>query len=99
LRYRAEGFKPKHDIKVALTCGEEGGGQVNGVEWLMRNRRDWIDAAFVLNEGASGTLDDQNNRVFLEIQAGEKVYQDFTLQTADPGGLCKTPRRALRSRR
>ncbi|MGH3802085.1 MAG: M20/M25/M40 family metallo-hydrolase, partial [Pseudonocardiaceae bacterium] len=62
IRYRVEGFTPKRDIKVALTCGEEGAAQVNGVEWLMQNHRDWIDAAFALNEGAGGTLDDQNNR-------------------------------------
>lgn len=86
IRYRAEGFKPKRDIKVALTCGEEGAAQINGAEWLMQNHRDWIDAAFALNEGANGTLDDQNNRISLEIQAGEKVYQDFTLQTTDSGG-------------
>jgi acetylornithine deacetylase/succinyl-diaminopimelate desuccinylase-like protein len=91
IRYRAERFKPKRDIKVALTCGEEGAAQVNGVEWLMQNHRDWIDAAFALNEGANGTLDDQNNRVSLEIQAGEKVYQDFTLQTTDPGGHSSQP--------
>src|SRR5918998_6811090 len=91
IRYRAEGFTPKRDIKVALTCGEEGAAQVNGVEWLLQNHRDWIDAAFALNEGAGGTLDDQNNRVFLEIQAAEKVYQDFTLQTTDPGGHSSQP--------
>jgi acetylornithine deacetylase/succinyl-diaminopimelate desuccinylase-like protein len=91
IRYRTEGFKPKRDIKVALTCGEEGTTQVNGAEWLMRNHRDWIDAGFALNEGANGTLDDQNNRVFLEIQAGEKVYQDFTLHTMDPGGHSSQP--------
>jgi acetylornithine deacetylase/succinyl-diaminopimelate desuccinylase-like protein len=91
IHYRTEGFKPKRDIKVALTCGEEGGGQINGAEWLMQNHRDWIDADFALNEGANGTLDDQNNRIFLEIQAGEKVYQDFTLQTTDPGGHSSQP--------
>jgi acetylornithine deacetylase/succinyl-diaminopimelate desuccinylase-like protein len=91
IRYRVEGFAPKRDIKVALTCGEEGAGQINGVEWLMQNHRDWIDAAFALNEGAGGTLDDQNNRVSLEIQAGEKVYQNFTLQTTDPGGHSSQP--------
>ncbi len=91
IRYRAEGFRPKRDLKVALTCGEEGGGQVNGAEWLVKNHRDWIDAAFALNEGAEGVLDEQNKKVNLEIQAGEKVYQDFTFRTTDHGGHSSRP--------
>jgi acetylornithine deacetylase/succinyl-diaminopimelate desuccinylase-like protein len=74
IRYRAEGFTPKRNIKVALTCGEEGGGQVNGVEWLMQNHRDWIDAAFALNEGANGTLDDQNNRAAALTRLGAFAF-------------------------
>ncbi|GAA5146243.1 M20/M25/M40 family metallo-hydrolase [Pseudonocardia eucalypti] len=92
VRYRVEGFQPKRTIKVALTCGEEGSHQLNGVQWLLANHRDWVDAAFAVNEGADGALDAQNNRVFLEIQAGEKVYQDFTLQVTDPGGHSSQPR-------
>ncbi|GAA5146246.1 M20/M25/M40 family metallo-hydrolase [Pseudonocardia eucalypti] len=91
IRYRAEGFQPKRTIKMALTCGEEGSFPLNGVEWLLQNHRDWIDAAFALNEGAYGNLDAQNNRVSLDIQAGEKVYQDFTLKTSDPGGHSSQP--------
>src|SRR5215213_2140900 len=47
IRYRKEGFKPRRAIKVALTCGEEGGSvgavRLNGAQWLADNRRDLID--------------------------------------------------------
>lgn len=92
IRYRAEGLKPRHPIRVALTCGEEhGGDQVNGAEWLIANQRDKVDAALVLNEGARGILDEHNNRVSLNIGVGEKVYQDFVLRTTDPGGHSSVP--------
>ena len=37
IRYQKEGFKPRRDIKLALTCGEESPDTFNGVEWLMKN--------------------------------------------------------------
>ena len=43
IRYRAENFVPKRPIRIALTCGEEGGGQVNGAEWLHQNRPELVD--------------------------------------------------------
>ena len=44
IRYKREGFKPDRDIIVALTADEEGGGPYNGVEWLLKNKRELIDA-------------------------------------------------------
>ncbi|HEY4274218.1 MAG TPA: M20/M25/M40 family metallo-hydrolase, partial [Rhizomicrobium sp.] len=55
--FKKAGYKPRHTIKMALTCGEEG-GQFNGARWLAENKRDLIDAAFALNEGGRGQLDD-----------------------------------------
>ena len=40
-----------------------------------------LDAEFALNEGAGGELDANGKPVALQIQAGEKVYQDFTLDS------------------
>jgi len=90
IRYRQEGFKPKRTIKLALTCGEEGGGY-NGARWLVQNKRPLIDAAFALNEGAGGRLDEKGNRIALGIQAGEKVYQDFDLVATSAGGHSSRP--------
>lgn len=91
IRYRQEGFRPRRDIKLALTCGEETSDTFDGVAWLIQNRRDLMDAGFALNEGAGGRLDAQGNRVALEVQGGEKVYQDFTLVTTNPGGHSSRP--------
>lgn len=98
IRYRAEGFKPKRDIKVALTCSEEGAAQVNGAEWLMQNHRDWIDAAFALNEWANGILDDQNNRVSLEIQTDEKFIRILRCTPWIPVGTAHSPGRSTPSK-
>jgi acetylornithine deacetylase/succinyl-diaminopimelate desuccinylase-like protein len=91
IRYRAEGYKPRRTIKMALTCGEEGGGPSNGASWLMANKRDLIDAAFALNEGAGGQLDDHGKRVAHTIEAGEKTSQSFVLEVTNPGGHSSRP--------
>ena len=85
VRYRQEHFKPRRTLKLALTCGEEGGA-FNGVEWLTSHQRDLIDAEFAVNEGAFGELDAQGNRLALQMQAGEKFYQDYRLEVVNSGG-------------
>lgn len=91
IRYRQEGYRPRRTIKMALTCGEEGGGPLNGASWLVQNRRDLIDAAFALNEGAGGQLDANGKRVAHTIEAGEKTSQSFTLLVTNPGGHSSRP--------
>lgn len=91
IRLRAAGVTPRQDIKLALTCGEETSDVFSGVEWLLDNHPDALQAGFALNEGARARLDTDGNRVALEIQAGEKVYQDFRLETVNPGGHSSRP--------
>lgn len=91
VRLRAEGFIPRQDIKIALTCGEETADTWNGVEWLLEAHPDALSAGFALNEGARSRLDPDGNRLALEIQAGEKVYQDFQLEITNPGGHSSRP--------
>lgn len=91
VRYRQEGFRPKRDIKMALTCGEETDSVFNGVQYLLENHRALIEAGFALNEGGRAQLDDQGKRLSLGIQVGEKVYQDFRLETTSPGGHSARP--------
>src|SRR5713226_9163358 len=57
VRFREEHYRPLRALKLALTCGEETSGALNGAQWLTHNRRDLIDAAFAINEGARGELD------------------------------------------
>jgi acetylornithine deacetylase/succinyl-diaminopimelate desuccinylase-like protein len=62
IRYRDEGFKPKRWIKLALTCGEETNGALDGAEWLAKNERAAIDAEFAVTEGGGGELDAKGRR-------------------------------------
>jgi acetylornithine deacetylase/succinyl-diaminopimelate desuccinylase-like protein len=91
IRYREEQFHPLRTLKMALTCGEETSGAFNGAQWLTEHQRDLIDAAFALNEGAAGELDAQGHRIALEIQAGEKMSQNFRLEVTNPGGHSSRP--------
>lgn len=52
IRLKEEGFQPDRDIIVALTADEEG-GEHNGVQWLLENHPDLIDAEYALNEGGA----------------------------------------------
>jgi len=90
LRMKREGFVPNRDLILALTADEEG-GTANGVQWLLANHRDLIDAELALNEGGGGAL--KEGKPFINsIGAAEKVYTDFTLTTKNRGGHSSVPR-------
>lgn len=91
IRFRQEGFKPRRDVKLALTCGEETASAFNGAHFLATQKRDLIDAAFALNEGAGGRLDASGKPVALNVEAGEKFPQDFQLEVTNPGGHSSRP--------
>ena len=91
IRLKQQGFTPRRDIKIALTCGEDTSDTWNGVSWLIESHPDVLDAAFALNEGARGRLDANGERIALEIQAGEKIYQDYRLEISNPGGHSSRP--------
>jgi len=91
IRYRTENYQPRRTLKVALTCGEETAGAFNGAEWLTKNRRDLIDAAFALNEGGWGELDAKGQRLSLDVEAGEKFPQNYRLEVTNPGGHSSRP--------
>jgi acetylornithine deacetylase/succinyl-diaminopimelate desuccinylase-like protein len=93
VRLRKEGYRPKRTIKMALTCGEEGGAAFVGADYLVKHERPLIDAAFALNEFAYGVLDAQGHRVVMEIEAGEKTDQDYRLEVACPPSSAAKPAR------
>jgi len=87
---KREGFVPDRDIIVALTADEEGGGS-NGVDWLLKNHKDLVDGALVLNEGGGGTL--RNGKyLFNTVQAAEKTVTNYTLRVTNRGGHSSVPR-------
>jgi acetylornithine deacetylase/succinyl-diaminopimelate desuccinylase-like protein len=91
IRYRSEKYQPRRTLKLALTCGEETAGAFNGADWLTRNRRDLIDAAFALNEGGAGELDAGGHRVSMDVEAGEKFPQNYRLEVTNKGGHSSRP--------
>ncbi len=92
LRYNAEKYRPRRTIKMALTCGEEGGGFVNGAAWLAQNQRDLIDAGVALNEGGGGEIDAGGKRIAHTIMAADKTSSNFILEATNPGGHSSRPR-------
>ena len=91
IRLRGERTKPRSTVKMALTCGEETNGAFNGAEYLAKEKRELIDAAFGLNEGAWGMLDASGKRIMMGVQAGEKTSQNFALEVQNPGGHSSRP--------
>src|SRR5215204_5798118 len=89
-RMKREGYVPDRDIIIALTADEES-GPANGVDWLLKNHKDLVDGALVINEGGGGTL--RNGKpLFNSVQATEKVTTNFTLRATNRGGHSSVPR-------
>src|SRR5580700_4301870 len=90
IRYKREGFKPERDIIVALTADEEGGGPYNGVDWLIKNHRDLIDAEFCLNEGGWGE-EAGGKKIANDIQVSEKYVIEIRFEVRNKGGHSSMP--------
>lgn len=91
VRLVRESYRPRRGLKLALTCREETPGAGNTVSWLTTTRPAVLEATFALNEGAGGELDADGRPRALQIQAGEKVYQDFEVEANDVGGHSSRP--------
>lgn len=89
IRLREEGFVQDRDLILALTADEEG-GSFNGVDWLVKNHKDLIDADFAINEGGYGNMR-HGSYLTNEVQISEKVIQDFHLEVTNPGGHSSLP--------
>src|SRR5690349_4407705 len=90
IRYKREGYKPDRDIIVALTADEEGGGPYNGVNWLLKNKRELIDAELCLNEGGWGeALGD--TKISNDIQVSEKYVINYRFEARNKGGHSSLP--------
>ena len=90
IKFRREGFVPDRDIILALTADEEG-GKSNGVNWLLKNHRDLIDAEFVLNPDELTVWTEHGKATVVEVDAAEKTYSDYQLVVTDMGGHSSLP--------
>ena len=90
IRLKRENYIPDRDLILALTADEEG-GTANGVDWLLKEHRDWMDAEYCINLDAGEFEKDKNKRLLAGIQASEKVYVDYQLESLNPGGHSSVP--------
>jgi acetylornithine deacetylase/succinyl-diaminopimelate desuccinylase-like protein len=94
IRYKQEGYKPDRDIILALETDEEIFDRNGlGINWLIKNKRDLIDAEFALNEGAGVGLKD-GKPIRVGVQTSEKVPVSFQLEVTDTGGHSSVPRKS-----
>ncbi|HYA17048.1 MAG TPA: M20/M25/M40 family metallo-hydrolase [Bryobacteraceae bacterium] len=90
LRLKAENFRPARDMILALTSDEEG-GNYNGIDWLVKNHRDLINAEFCINSDGGGGEIRSGKHVSMQIEAAEKVFLSFRLEVTNPGGHSSLP--------
>jgi acetylornithine deacetylase/succinyl-diaminopimelate desuccinylase-like protein len=93
IRWKQEGFVPDRDLILALTAGEESAADYNGVEWLLANRRDLIDAEFCINTDGGDPFTQNGKRIQRSVQASEKMAVSFRLEVTNPGGHSSLPTR------
>jgi len=90
MRFKREGYRPDRDIILALTADEEG-GTFNGVDWLLKQHRDLVDADFALNPDSGGVTTQHGKALAVEVASAEKLYADFELKATNPGGHSSLP--------
>jgi acetylornithine deacetylase/succinyl-diaminopimelate desuccinylase-like protein len=92
IRMKKSGIAPTRDLILALTADEEG-GTFNGVEWLLKHHRDWIDSEYCVNLDGGDFMSDKGKKIYGAVQASEKVYVDFQFEVKNPGGHSSRPTR------
>ena len=90
LRMKREGFQPARDLILALTSDEEG-GPANGIQFLVKEHRDLIDAAFAINPDSGGGDIKNGKRIYMMMEAAEKVFASFKLEVTNAGGHSSQP--------
>jgi acetylornithine deacetylase/succinyl-diaminopimelate desuccinylase-like protein len=91
IRYKQESYKPDRDIILALETDEEIlDNNALGIQWLLKNHRDLIDAEFALNEGGGVGLKD-GKAIRNSVQTTEKVTVSYRLDVKNRGGHSSIP--------
>jgi acetylornithine deacetylase/succinyl-diaminopimelate desuccinylase-like protein len=91
IRYKQEGYRPDRDIILALETDEEIlDADGFGIQWLLKNHRDLIDAEFALNEGGGVGLK-RGKPIRNSVQTSEKVSVSYRLGVTNKGGHSAVP--------
>jgi acetylornithine deacetylase/succinyl-diaminopimelate desuccinylase-like protein len=89
IRYKREGFVPTRDLVIVLTGDEETTSE--GIQTLLQNHRELVDAEFALNTDAGGGELRDGKPVAFGVQTAEKVYLTFQLEVRNKGGHSSVP--------
>lgn len=84
IRLKREGWRPERDLIILLTGDEETAQR--SIQWLLAEHRTLVDAELAFNTDGGGVMTRGGRSVFFDVQASEKVYADYQLEVADPGG-------------
>jgi acetylornithine deacetylase/succinyl-diaminopimelate desuccinylase-like protein len=90
IRLKREGFVPRTDIVASFNSDEEGGPE-NGVDWLLKNRRDLIDVAYAINLDGDGSVYVGGQRARVGVSVGEKLYATYAFTFSNRGGHSSLP--------
>jgi acetylornithine deacetylase/succinyl-diaminopimelate desuccinylase-like protein len=91
IKLRRQQFIPVRDIIVALTADEEAGGNTNGIQWLLANHPELIDAEYCINTDAGGGQSKGRSPISMDVQTSEKVYMSLQLEVRNRGGHSSLP--------
>jgi acetylornithine deacetylase/succinyl-diaminopimelate desuccinylase-like protein len=90
IRLKQEGFVPSRDVIAAFTPDEETRAQW-GVGWLLKEHRDLINAALVVNPDSGEGAMKKGRRLYVGVQTSEKIFVTFELEATDKGGHSSRP--------
>lgn len=84
------GYVPDRDVIAAFTSDEESIG-TNGVEFLLKEHRELIDAEYVINPDGGEAGMKHGKRLYVGVQTSEKVFYTLKLTLTDKGGHSSRP--------
>lgn len=89
------GMKLKRDLIIALTGDEESDGL--GIQYLLKNHPEQVNAEIAFNEGGGFILNDNGDKAggmkLVNLQFGEKIYEDFLVTAEGTTGHSSTPQK------
>lgn len=91
LELAREKAKLHRDVILALTSGEETGGDA-GAAWLVKNHPELVDSEIAFNEGGMSRLSPDGGKVeYIGLGLAEKTFQSYHLTAKGPGGHSSMP--------
>lgn len=90
VRWKRAGWVPERDLVAVLTADEETDGR--SIRWVLEHQPALARAEYALNTDARGVTLDNGRAIGFGMQASEKVYADFNLESLNPGGHSSVPR-------